>query len=257
MCITSLGIFGFLTSAYQTHSAKVGTFDTKIETLAREKESVDKSTLELADRIKALSELRVEQEQRVKDAGNLKSPREQAYKAINQANEEMQQKEAQLSQARERSVSIDKEIGELKIVLNTTTDVGSFKFIASALNTSVDAAVQYFIFALIAVFDPLAVALVLCWNKLIDERAKKKKQAEDEHLQSLGTLADSFVTAKREPITQEVPVDLVSHTPIAEVPDKDLPSHPDFQAMTAGEKKVELWRRKKSSGDNNSIITNG
>ena len=176
MCVTSLGIFGFLTGAYQEHSTRVNTFDTKIAALTLEKSSVDQAILERADRIKSLADLRQIQEQRIQTAGNLKGPREQAYKAIAEANEEIQKKELEVSSARQRSVELDKEISELKISLDTTTDIGSFKFLASALHTDVDSAVRYFIFALIFVFDPLAVTLVLALNKLIEVRAVKKEK---------------------------------------------------------------------------------
>jgi hypothetical protein len=178
MCITSLGIFGFLTGAYQIHASTVGSFDTKIAALQSEKQAIDKTIEESAERVKVLTEVRAAQEQRVKESGNYKAPRDQAYKAIAEANEEIQRKENTITSSRERVIAIDKDIAELQITLNTTTDVGSFKFIASALNTDVNTSVQYFIFALIAVFDPLAVALVLCWNKLLEHRAAKKKEDE-------------------------------------------------------------------------------
>lgn len=176
MCVTSLGIFGFLTGAYQEHSTKVNTFDTKIAALTLEKSSVDQAILERTDRIKVLADLRQTQEQRIQVAGNLKGPREQAYKSIAEANEEIQKKELEVSSARQRSVELDKEISELKISLDTTTDIGSFKFLASALHTDVDTSVRYFIFALIFVFDPLAVTLVLALNKLIEARAARKEK---------------------------------------------------------------------------------
>lgn len=180
MGVTSLGIFGFLTNAYQTHATAVGSFETKIKTLENEKRSIEESIKNNTDRIRMLSDVRTTQEQRVKDAGNYKAPRDQAYKAIAEANEEAQKKETAVTQDRERGVAIDKELGELKISMNTTTDVGSFRFIASALNTDVDTAVQYFIFALIGVFDPLAVTLILALNKLIELRAEKKQQEKQE-----------------------------------------------------------------------------
>lgn len=178
MCITSLGIFGFLTNAYQVHSSKVGSFDTRIEALSKEKTALDQEVQEYTSRIKTLTEIRQTQEQRIQTAGNLKAPREQAYKAISEANEEIHKKEEEVAKSRNRGIEIDKELAELKITLNTTTDIGSFKFIADALHTSVDTAVQYFIFLLIGVFDPLAVALVLAWNKLLDERKTKKAEEE-------------------------------------------------------------------------------
>jgi hypothetical protein len=69
--------------------------------------------------------------------------------------------------------------------MNTTTDVGSFKFIAAATGSTVDEAVRYFIFALIFVFDPLAVTLVLAWNKLLETRREKKAQEEATYVASL------------------------------------------------------------------------
>ena len=215
MCVTSLGIFGFLTGAYQEHSTRVNTFDTKIAALALEKSGVDQAILERTDRIKTLTDLRQVQEQRIQAAGNLKAPREQAYKSIAEANEEIQKKELEVSAARERAVALDKEISELKISLDTTTDIGSFKFLASALNKTVDEAVRYFIFALIFVFDPLAVTLVLALNKLIEARAsKKEKEAEqyDNYLKSISAKAekaqeDVYETLEEPSSTFEEPAD--------------------------------------------------
>ena len=185
MGVTSLGIFGFLTGAYQVHSATVGTFESKIEALTTEKTAIETGIAEHSERIKTLTALRQDQEQRVKDAGNYKAPREQAYKAIEEANVEIKQKEEALTKDRERTIEIEKDISELKIGMNTTTDVGSFKFIAAATGSTVDEAVRYFIFALIFVFDPLAVTLVLAWNKLLEVRREKKKEEELEYISSL------------------------------------------------------------------------
>jgi len=289
MCITSLGIFGFLTNAYQVHASTVGSFETKIETLASEKNTIEQSISESANRIKTLVDVRVTQEQRVKDSGNYKAPRDQAYKANSEANEEIQAKEAQVVKDRERLVEVDKEISELKIGMNTTTDIGSFKFIASALGTTVDRSVQYFILALIFVFDPLAVALVLAWNKLLDERNKKKLEQDKEYHRELESLARDVVykpqtdlsaiedvtpvqhpvisdikspTVKKKlireyidkPEAKETPVDLVSNVPIADV--EDLEKDPRFLALTEEEQKIEKLKRK-SSGKNNSVITRG
>jgi cell division protein FtsL len=264
MCITSLGIFGFLTNAYQVHANTVGSFETKIETLVSEKNTIEQSIAESANRIKTLVEIRGTQEQRVKDSGNYKAPRDQAYKAIAEANEEIQGKEAQVLKDRERLVSVEKEISELKISMNTTTDVGSFKFIASALNTSVEKSVQYFIFALIFVFDPLAVALVLAWNKLLDEKKQIQAQENLEYIQELKSLQPTITTTVPVVVPSSQPT-----TPIIKQPEivspvvkitnaeylEDFEKDPNFLALSEEEKKLERARRM-SAGKNDSIITN-
>jgi hypothetical protein len=118
--------------------------------------------------------VRVAQEARVTSAGNLKAPREQAYKAIEQANKEIQ--DINIAQEKTR-----KTIGELETKkatvttdMNTKTDIGSFQFVAKALGTDVDTAVKYFILSLVFVFDPLAVSLVLAFNKLTEPEKENK-----------------------------------------------------------------------------------
>lgn len=212
MGVTSLGIFGFLSGAYQVHSSATSSVETKIETLLHEKSSLDQTTLEQAERIRILTEIRATQEERVKSAGNFKAPRDQAYKAISEANEEIAKKEDAIASCRERVVGIDKEISQLKISLNDNTDIGSFKFIAAALNTNVDAAVKYFIFVLIAVFDPLAVALVLCWNKLVENRRLKKEAEEQDYIDMLDSLSSSVTKEDEKPVAT-VPIAEEAHGP--------------------------------------------
>lgn len=53
------------------------------------------------------------------------------------------------------------------------TDVGTFKFVAKSLNTELDKAVNWFIWIIMLVFDPLAVSLVICFNFLIKQRKPK------------------------------------------------------------------------------------
>ena len=198
MGITSLGIFGFLSSAYQTHAASVGAFESKIESLVAEKTAVEAGILEHSERIKSLATLRQDQEQRVKDAGNYKAPREQAYKAIEEANVEIKQKEETLAKDRERIIELERNISALKIDMNTNTDVGSFKFIAAATNSTVDESVRYFIFALIFVFDPLAVTLVLAWNKLLETQATRKEREEKEYIESLKAVMVEEISAPQD-----------------------------------------------------------
>lgn len=55
------------------------------------------------------------------------------------------------------------------------TDVGTFKFVANSLGLTLDKTVTYFIGAIMLVFDPLAVCLILCFNHLIKDLPRRKK----------------------------------------------------------------------------------
>ncbi len=61
-------------------------------------------------------------------------------------------------------------------ILNT--DIGTFKFVAKSLNTELDQAVNWFIWIIMMVFDPLAVSLVICFNYILKQRKPKETTPE-------------------------------------------------------------------------------
>lgn len=176
MFITSLGIFGFLTNAYQLHKGTADMIQTDLLAAENQQTAIKDELTSNAARISSLVTLRADQEARVKAAGNYKAPREQAYKAIEAADAEIQEKEARQIALRDELKVLELKKAEAAKSMATKTDIGSFKFIADALNTDVDSAVRYFILSLVFVFDPLAIALVLALNQLIEIRAAKKKE---------------------------------------------------------------------------------
>lgn len=62
---------------------------------------------------------------------------------------------------------------ELQIKINQT-DVGTFKFVAKSIGLGLDQTVNYFIWSIMFVFDPLAVTLIICFNHLIKHRKRKE-----------------------------------------------------------------------------------
>jgi len=53
------------------------------------------------------------------------------------------------------------------------TDVGTFKFVAKSIGLELDKTVNWFIWSIMLVFDPLAVTLIICFNHLLKHRKKK------------------------------------------------------------------------------------
>jgi hypothetical protein len=236
MFITSLGIFGFLSNAYQVHKVKVTAYQTDQTTIEKQQANLNDELMVNTARIETLVALRKEQETRVTTAGNYRAPREQAYKAIETANSEIQTKEA-------RQVVLRTQLGELEVKkaeitkeLNSKTDIGSFQFIADALNTDVDTAVRYFIFSLVFVFDPLAVSLVLALNQLFELRELKKKKNKSVALE---------VKEETPPIEEE------EKTKKASFVKREKPT----VTGTTKEEKELLYRRKRQLEKNNSITT--
>ena len=155
--ITSAGIFGFLSNAYQGATASF------------EKEST--ALLYKQDRLDQLTEdkkfLKEELEAAVDELPDnyrtaKRKLREEYQPKINQINEDM--------------MNLKQEVGDLKIALvETGVDVGPAIFLARVFDTDVDTVVKYFIFMLIAVFDPLAVVLVISYNLTLQVRMRDEQ----------------------------------------------------------------------------------
>lgn len=179
MGITSMGIFGYLTAAYQVNSGKFELVETQIQNINKQKELLDSQLAQYEMRLQTLNEIRKTQEQRVQDAGNYKTPREQAYAAIDKANEEIKQINSSIQTAQNEKIKKDQEILELDTEIKKAKDIGTFKFVAELLDKPLNTVVTLFIAIIIGVFDPLAVALVLAYNVVTTGNVIKSRKREN------------------------------------------------------------------------------
>ena len=152
--ITSAGIFGFLSNAYQG------------ATVSFEKEST--ALLYKEDRLDQLKDDKKFLKEEL-EAASSELP-DNYRTAKRKLREEYQPK---INKVNETMMTLKQEIGDLKIALiETGVDVGPAIYLARVFNTDVDTVVKYFIFLLISVFDPLAVVLVLAYNLTLQVRMR-------------------------------------------------------------------------------------
>ena len=244
MFVTSLGIFGFLTNAYQLHKGTADGIQAELTAIDKQQSILSAEVEANTTRIDSLIAIRKEQEGRVNAAGNYKAPREQAYQAIAAANEELKAKELRQLELRDKLTSAELKRTEIIRELNTKTDIGSFKFIASALGVDIDTAVRYFILSLVLVFDPLAISLVLALNQLIELRELKKRN-------SAASFASINPTENPSPAAPSLtPLESLSKTPDASQ------AEPKAEEPEPKETEEELLRKqqRKLIPENNSIV---
>jgi hypothetical protein len=180
MAITSLGIFGFLTSAFQKSHVKIEIINVQKESLNIEKESFQKEINNLTSRISTLNEVRVIQEKRVEEAGNYKVPREQAYSAIDKANQEIKDLSQQINALNDKIKNINNKNLELKSEEVKSSDIGTLKFVAELFNTNIETVVKWFTIIIVLVFDPLAVSLVLAYTNTIQRKENLKESSNED-----------------------------------------------------------------------------
>lgn len=162
MGITSMGIFGYLSSAYQANSSQVAHVESQISIFEERKSDLGKEIEQIRQRIVTLNESRASQEKRL--SGLTSKSAQPIYKDIEKSGEEIQKLNERVEVIQQQISQNAEKIIELKQETSTSRDIGTFKFIAEAIDKPLDKVVTIFICILIGVFDPLSVSLVLAFN---------------------------------------------------------------------------------------------
>lgn len=200
MLITSAGIYGFLSNAYQKTANKLEIHEGELGVLDGKKQIFEKSVSDnqkIIDsknkRIDQLSGLRTAQEARL-DGSNSNRARNGVRGDISSANTEIQKLSLDIDALNVKNATLSDSISvyntkalELKSGSEVAAEVGPLKYIAELTGVPMAKVVNYLILLLIFVFDPLAVALILITNRVFQiesgqfipepEMAKRKKES--------------------------------------------------------------------------------
>lgn len=183
MGITSLGIFGYLSAAYQVNSSKFSQIDSQITLLEQQKEGFEKEIEQINSRVDTLNKSRASQEQRLPNLSSKAAA--PIYKDIEKSGTEIQKLNERVTEIQQNKTEKDNQIIELKMEISKAKDIGTFKFVADAINKPLDTIVTVFILILICVFDPLAVSLILAFNvatrgSILKEEKKEVFESKEE-----------------------------------------------------------------------------
>ena len=179
--ITSMGIFGYLSNAYQKTALEVAKVDSQVLILETQKEGITEDLQRFDERIQVLSDQRSSQEARYDSlvAGENWVNARRTFELITSADTEINNLNDQITTKREELNQINTEIFTVQSEnIDVAREIGGFKFIAQAFNVDIDTAVKWFIILLIFVFDPLAVSLVIAFNSLIPKKEFKVYRGE-------------------------------------------------------------------------------
>jgi hypothetical protein len=178
MGITSMGIFGFLTSAYQTSLAEFSNATTQQEFLVSQKAILQSEIESLNSRIVTLNESRKSQESRLPSMSRLAA--RPVYEDIAKAGEEIKEARDRMQVVYDEIKTLDAQNFELQKETSKQKDIGTLKYAAELFNTDINTIVKWFTIAIIFVFDPLAICLILAYNVAIGKRYGKVEEIETE-----------------------------------------------------------------------------
>ena len=168
MIITSMGIFGFLTSAYQTSLVDYSNSKTQQDFLISQKTILKEEMDSLNSRIVTLNESRKSQESRLPSMS--RESAKPVYEDIARAAEEISKNRERIQSIYDEIKNLDTQNLELQKESSKQKDIGTLKYVAELFNTDLNTVVKWFTLCIIFVFDPLAICLVLAYNVAISKK---------------------------------------------------------------------------------------
>ena len=181
MLITSAGIYGFLTSAYQKTADQLGVLDKQTEVVELKKnrfqESLESYQLEKEQLNESISELSKGLSTNViqykdKETGEIitttsSSTRRALESQLNDSKEQRNSISIKIEALTDSITKLDLQILDMESNNEVAAEIGPLRYLSKITGKSMDVIVNWFTLLIVFVFDPLAVAMVIAINKYI------------------------------------------------------------------------------------------
>ena len=187
--ITSMGIYGFLSAAYQETAAKAGSIDAKITLIEVKRDNVkeqlavysdEKSSINTAvsDLRSGLSTNKIQYKD--KETGQIinttsSSTRRALEKQLDQAIARQTEINTKVDNLNEQLFGYETEIVEVKTNNDVAGELGPLKYLSGLTGIPMDKIINWLLLTIIFVFDPLAIALVIAANFAFEKLRPKTK----------------------------------------------------------------------------------
>ena len=170
MLITSAGIFGYLSNAFQQQSLQLQQVDREI---AVHQTKIDQNTTQIEQLSTQITEFNTNQG-KILDGGKVNS---RLIRSIDNRDKEISKINDKISNLQTENAGETEKINQIKITnLDLEKEVGGFRFVAEAFGIELKNVVKFFIFLIVIVFDPLAVALIIAFNGLIETPKQRQRR---------------------------------------------------------------------------------
>ena len=170
MLITSAGIFGYLSNAFQAQSLKLQQVDREIMVHSTK---IDQNTIQITQLSTQISEFNKNQG-KIIDGSKVNS---RLLRSIDNRDKEIAKINKKISDLQDQNAKENEKINEIKTSnIDLEKEVGGFRFVAEAFGVELKNVVKFFIFLIVIVFDPLAVALIIAFNGMIGDKKHKQRR---------------------------------------------------------------------------------
>ena len=176
--ITSMGIYGFLSAAYQETASKAGTVEAQVTLLETKRDNYqlqlegfiqerDELNSSISDLREGLANNKIQY--RDKETGQIitttsSSNRKTFERQLDQALSRQEVLNGRIDVINENIFKLETEIVEVETSSEVAGELGPLKYLSGLTGIAMDRIINYLLLTIIFVFDPLAIALVIAAN---------------------------------------------------------------------------------------------
>lgn len=187
--ITSMGIYGFLSAAYQETANKAGNIDAQVTLIETKRDNVrdqltvynaEKSTINeaVADLQAGLANNVIQYKDR--ETGEIitttsSSTRRALERQLDQAIERQTELNTKIDGLNTQLFDYETEIVEIQTGNDLAGELGPLKYLSGLTGIPMDKIINYLLLTIIFVFDPLAIALVIAANFAFEKLRPKTR----------------------------------------------------------------------------------
>ena len=184
-----MGIYGFLSAAYQETAAKAGSIDSQITLIEVKRDNIkeqlvvyneEKSSINsaVADLRTGLSNNKI---QYTDTLGNVitttsRATRNALTKQLDQAIDRQTIINSKVDDLNQKLFDYETEIVEVRLSDAVSSELGPLKYLSGLTGLPMDRIINYLLLTIIFVFDPLAIALVVAANFAFDQIRPRTKE---------------------------------------------------------------------------------
>lgn len=184
MMITSIGIYGYLSSAYATSATDIQGKENQIILYQSMQQTAADNIARLETRNNQLLEGRAQQEARIDEYMRLGRTTGLQQRMIRDQDTEIKSNQSEIA-------ALSKTKDSLALLATTTTNsigtsgkIGTFYYVAKSLGVPLDTIVRWFILVLVVVFDPMSISLFLAYNVIVKKNPTAGMLPSDDKLPS-------------------------------------------------------------------------
>jgi len=179
MVITSAGIFGYLSNAFQQQNIGLQKVERDISVYQNQITKNDGEISRYTTQLGNQQNIRNSQETNLSKQIDKDKSTARVSQMIRTADKEITSISKRIDElTKQNNVALDSINAIKNKNINLEREVGGFRFVEEAFGVELNTVVKFFIFLIVIVFDPLAIALIIAFNQLVLGESKKEEEVE-------------------------------------------------------------------------------